>query len=82
MAHKHDRDELANLWVAMRQVVVKMSRYEQFAIPYSLNYHPCWNRIKEPVGFSTILSRIDAQKYLTATLFMQDISLIHHVSGL
>lgn len=86
MAHKHDSEQLSNLRAAMRQVVVeviKISRYEPFAIPYSLDrHHPCWNRIKEPVDLSTILSRIDAHEYSTETLFLQDISLIHHVSGL
>lgn len=79
-AYHRDCKELTDLRKVLYPVVealLRVRKYEPFALPLSHNPNDdYWKVITEPVDLSTIKSRIVAEEYPTASLFIQDISLV------
>lgn len=64
------------LYIAVEELM-RVRKYELFALPLSYDsHHDYWRLVTEPMDLSTIRSRITAEEYPTAALFVNDITLI------
>lgn len=79
-AHQRDckeRTDLRNMLYIVVETLLRVRKYEPFVLPLSYNPNDdYWKVITEPMDLSTIKSRITAEEYPTASLFIQDITLV------